>query len=197
MKARVFVAAIKGVDTKPDIAPFTGKTMFGELLVEYQMTGWVHTVTWSPSGTRFAIVAHDSTIGFVDINKGTPGEVQNLKIPFLPLQDALYVNENTLVAGGHDCELVVFAATSGTWAFTHIISKKKEPAAASKGGTAAAFELFKNKVEVGSNTNVQKLDTLHQNCITCLAPYKVDASGNVKEFSSSALDGKLVFWQAP
>jgi len=48
-----------------------------------------------------------------------------LKIPFLPLQDLLYLNENTLVAGGHDCELVVFANSGGTWAFSNTIAQKK------------------------------------------------------------------------
>jgi len=198
MKARVFVACLKGVDAKPDFAPFTGKPAFGEMLAEYTMLGWVHSVVWSHSGNRFAFVGHDSTIGFVDVSKGSPGEVQILKIPFLPLQDLLFLTENSLVAGGHDCELVVFANSGGSWAFSNTIAQKKEATAQKTSGTQKAFELFKNKVEVGANTNVQTLSTLHQNCITCICPYKViESSGDVKEFTTSALDGKLVLWQSP
>jgi actin related protein 2/3 complex subunit 1A/1B len=197
MKARVFSVYVKGIDEKSEIAPFTGKNTFGECLAEYNVSGWVHSVTWSNKGSKFAFVAHDSTISFVDMTSGGTGEVQTLRIPFLPLSDLLYTNDNTIVAGGHDCQLVVFTNNGGTWAFSNTIDKKKDPSAAKTGGTQAAFELFKNKVEVGANTNVQALSTLHQNCITTICPYNITASGDVKEFTTSALDGKLVMWPAP
>jgi len=197
MKARVFSVYVKGIDEKSEIAPFTGKNTFGECLAEYSVSGWVHSVIWSNKGSKFAFVAHDSTISFVDMASGGTGDVQTLRIPFLPLSDLLYTNDNTIVAGGHDCQLVVFTNNGGTWAFSNTIDKKKDPSAAKTGGTQAAFELFKNKVEVGANTNVQALSTLHQNCITNICAYNITASGDVKEFTTSALDGKLVMWPAP
>jgi len=105
------------------------------------------------------------------------------------------VNEDTIVAGGHDNLPLVISNTGGSWAFSNLIQEKKDPVAQKTGGTKQAFELFKNKVEVGANENTQKLSTIHQNCITCLTPFEVQG-GNVKKFATSGLDGKLVIWNS-
>lgn len=197
LKARVFSAYIKGEDEKPSGSAFGEKLAFGELLAEYPVGGWVHAVRWSPSGNRFGFVAHDSSITFVDVSKGAPGDVQSLKLPFLPLVDLIFTTENTVIAGGHDCQPLVFNCTNGTWAYTNFLEQvKKDAAPAKQSSTKQAFELFKNKVEVGANTNVQTLSTLHQNCISCIQPFK-SANGAVQEFTTSGLDGKLVIWKSP
>jgi actin related protein 2/3 complex subunit 1A/1B len=101
-----------------------------------------------------------------------------------------------VIAGGHDCSPLVFTTTGdGSWAFSNLISEKKDPVAQKTGGTKQAFELFKNKVEVGANTNVQTLSTLHQNCVTCVRPFE-GTGKDVKKFTTSALDGKLVVWNS-
>jgi len=195
MKARVFSAFIKGTDPSVPQTAFTGALAFGDLLAEYAVGGWVHSAVWSPSGNRFAFVAHDSTVTFVDLSQGGPGDVQNVKLAFLPLSDLIFTNENTIIAGGHDCSPLVLTNTGGQWAFSNLIAEKKDPVATKTGGTQQAFALFKNKVEVGANENVQSLSTLHQNCITCLAAYEM-AGNDVKTFTTSALDGKIVVWNA-
>jgi len=101
-KARVFSAYLKGEDQKPGETPFGAKLPFGELLAEYSLNGWGHSVSWSPSGNSFGVVAHDSTITFVNVSGGAPGDVQVLKLAFLPLCDLIFTNETTVVAGGHD-----------------------------------------------------------------------------------------------
>jgi len=192
-KARVFSAHIKNVDANPPQTPFGDKLAFGEMLAEYIVGGWVHSAQWSPSGKRFSFVAHDSTVTFVDTSGGAPGDVQTVKVAFLPLSDIIFITEDSVVAGGHDCSPLILTNSGGQWAFSNLIQEKKDPVAQKTGGTQQAFALFKNKVEVGANENVQTLSTLHQNCITCLAPFEV-SGGVVKRFTTSALDGKLVLW---
>jgi len=195
-KARVFSAAIKNVDKTAPATPFGDKTGFGEMLAEYLVGGWVHNVVWSPSGNSIAFVAHDSSITFVDISRGAPGNLQIVKVAFLPLYDLLFTSENQVIAGGHDCSPLVFNTTGdGSWAFSNLIAEKKDPVAQKTGGTKQAFELFKNKVEVGANTNVQTLLILHQNCIIFLVAF--ESSGkDVKKFITGALDGKMVVWNS-
>jgi len=193
-KVRVFSGWIKGLDDKPGPTPFGNKLPFSELLAEYECHGWVHNVAWSASGTRLCFVAHDSTITIVDATNGPQSNVQVIKTPFLPLSDCLFLSETSVVAVGHDCSPLLFSCGGdGKWAFTTRVEQKKEASAQKQSGTAAAFALFKNKVEVGADKNVQKLETLHQNCITCVAPFTSTAT-EVKSFTTSALDGKMVLW---
>jgi len=192
----VFSAWIKGIDDKtPPNTPFGNQIGFGDVLAEYPISCWVHSVCWSPSGNRFAFVGHDSTASFVDLSGGAPGETQTVRLAFLPLTTIFFTNENTAIAGGHDCLPLVLANAGGQWAFSNLIQMKKDPVEQKTGGTKAAFELFKNKVEVGANTNVQTLSTLHQNCITDIHPIE-QAGMEVKKFTTSALDGKLIIWNS-
>jgi len=182
-KARVFSAWIKSVDDKtPPATAFGDKIGFGDVLAEYQIACWVHYVCWSPSGNRFAFVGHDSTATFVDVSGGAPGDVQTVRLAFLPLASIMFTNEDTAIACGHDCLPLVLSNSGGQWAFSNLIQMKKDAGETKTGGTKAAFELFKNKVEVGANTNVQSLSTLHQNCITCV--HSFEKSGN-EDFSKS------------
>jgi len=207
-KVRVFSAWIKNVDSKPGDTPFGSRLPFGEYLGEYQCGGWVHNAVWSPSGNRFAFVSHDSCMTIVDVSPAnvqgfvqqkeapaTIGDIQTVKLAFLPLCDLLFINEDSIVAGGHDCSPLVVNCTGGTWGFSSLIQGKADPVEKKTGGTKQAFELFKNKVEVGANSNAQELSTLHQNCITCLAPFSSQGT-SVKQFTTSGLDGKLVLWNA-
>jgi len=195
-KARVFSAWIKNIDDKtPPATSFGDKIGFGDVLAEYPISCWVHYVCWSPSGNGFAFVGHDSTATFVDVSGGAPGDIQTVRLAFLPLASIMYTNENNAIACGHDCLPLVLSNTGGQWAFSNLIQMKKDPGETKTGGTKAAFELFKNKVEVGANTNVQSLSTLHQNCITCVSPFEV-AGNDVKKFVTSGLDGKVVIWNS-
>uniref|UniRef100_A0A1I7XSB6 Arp2/3 complex 41 kDa subunit n=1 Tax=Heterorhabditis bacteriophora TaxID=37862 RepID=A0A1I7XSB6_HETBA len=68
-KARVFSAWVKEVDEKPSPNPWGSKMPFGQLLGEYSAGGWVHNVSFSPSGCRLIWVSHDSGISLVDANE--------------------------------------------------------------------------------------------------------------------------------
>ncbi|KAE9417925.1 hypothetical protein Angca_003258, partial [Angiostrongylus cantonensis] len=61
-RARVFSAWVKEVDEKPSPNPWGSKMPFGQLMAEFRISGWVHHVSFSPSGCRLAFVAHDSSV---------------------------------------------------------------------------------------------------------------------------------------
>jgi len=171
----------------------------GELLQEYSSTGWVHNAKWSPSGNKFAYLSHDAHIGFVDVSQGAPGETTTVRLRDLPVLDFIWVNEDSIVAVGHDCNPILFTNQGGNWSQTRKLDDQGAAAAAAKKGAGqndsrAAFDLFKNKVEVGSNTNITSLNTRHQNTITCIIPYTV-AGNSVKEFTTTGLDGVIELWK--
>mgnify|MGYP002380249351 FL=1 len=65
------------------------------------MGGWVHDVAWSPSGDTLGYVAHDSTIGFVDVNEAISnkesGGHQKVALSCLPYKTLIFVDENTVI----------------------------------------------------------------------------------------------------
>lgn len=188
-KARVYSAAIKGVDKKGGASPFPDKP-FGELLGEYSCGGWVKSVAWAPSGNSFAYAGHDSTVTFVTV---PDGKSQVVSFKDLPLRDILYLSENALVGVGHECTPTLFTFQGSNWKFDRRLD---EPAAgagagAAKGGTA--FDKFKNKVETGSDKNETTLLTKHQNSISKVVAYK-SAGGKTTQFSTSGVDGKVIVW---
>jgi len=197
-KVRVFSAYIKGVDKKADNTPWGSKLPFGEQYAEIEAQGWVHSVQWSPSGSQIAFCSHDSTFSVADVKSGTP-TVQVVKHRELPFKCVLWTSETAVVAVGHDNNPTLFQ-NSGGWKYV----KQLDSGAAASGGAAAgaqasAFASFKNKVDKGSTDSAAvetKLNTKHQNCITCIRIYKANG-GNVSQYTTSGLDGHIFFWDAP
>ncbi|KAG7236399.1 hypothetical protein INR49_000987 [Caranx melampygus] len=74
-----------------------GKNAFGELLLEHKdCGGWVHSVSFSPSGDHLAWVAHNSSITVADATQKK--EVTQLTTEHLPLLSILYVSPTEIVA---------------------------------------------------------------------------------------------------
>jgi len=192
-KCRIFNAHIKGVDKKPADPNLGGGVAFGDVFAEYDASlGWVQAVQFSPSGNRLAFVGQDSTISFVDVRNGS---VTTLKQHDLPFRDVLFVNEDTVIAAGHDCTPVLFQ-NKGGWQFVKKVDQGGAAAAKETAGAKnAAFEKFKNQVDLGTETAETKLTTKHQNCITYLMAFK-RAGPNVSSYSTSGLDGNVVVWDA-
>lgn len=110
-------------------------------------------------------MGHDSTFNVADISTGTPA-VQTVKLPELPLVRLLWLNDNTAVGVGHDCNPFLFTAdAAGKFTFVTKMDKKTGAAA---GAQKTAFNVFKDKVNLGqsSGENDTVLETKHQNCIT-------------------------------
>jgi len=188
-KARIFSAFIKGIDKPPSDTPFGNKLPFGQCLAEYNATGWVHDVSWSPSGNRLTFVAHDSRIHFVDISSG---QLDKLSLEALPFRSVLFLSEDSVVAAGHDCAPYLFSFQGG-WKFTRNVDEAKGAATTKQSGTNAARAMFQAKVEYGTTENETTLNTKHQNTINVLQPF-ASAGGKVSKFSTTSVDGKVVIW---
>ena len=66
-KCRVFSAYIKEIEAKPEATNWGKKMPFGHLMAEFSngRGGWVHSVAFSPSGSKVAWTAHDSSVSVV------------------------------------------------------------------------------------------------------------------------------------
>jgi len=183
---------MKGVDKSAPQLPIGTKAPFGELLAEIPTNGWVQSVAWSPSGNTLAVSAQDSTIHFTDISSGTP-DTTTVKHRDLPFRDVLFTSEAQAVAVGHDCTPTTFT-NSGGWKFGKKVDSG-EGAAAGAGKAQSAMNMFKNQDTLGSASNETKLNTKHQNSISCIQAYKGSAD-KVSHYSTSGLDGTLIIWAA-
>lgn len=115
---RVFSAFVRGLDKREDFAngtAFGDKLPFATLLAEFPVSSWVHAIRWSPSGNQLAWATHDSYVYFLECATKNHS-LQALKYSFLPFRDLLFIDENRLVAVGHDCAPLLFSKSS-QWAF--------------------------------------------------------------------------------
>lgn len=192
-KVRVFSAYIKDIEKTPEPTPWGTKMSLGQLMAEFPNStsggGWVHSVSFSPDGSKICWVAHDSSINVADATKGNA--MIKLKTEFLPFLSCTWISNHSIVAAGHSCMPLLYSLdANGQLHFAAKLdtSQKKEA------GGLSAMRKFQSldkqaRVEI-SDTN---LDSIHQNAITCLCLYagtKVDAT----KFSTSGLDGQLVIW---
>ncbi|PAV23825.1 actin ARPC3 [Pyrrhoderma noxium] len=210
MKARVFSAYIKDVDTKPQPSVWGEKLPFNTLCGEYGSPsgGWVHGVGFSPSGDVLAFVSHDSSITIV-----YPGEqaIYNIKQTTLPLVSLCWTTEDALVAAGHDCQPILFQGSSAGWKAIGSLDDTTAPKSSGVGRASpvgrlnsAAFNTFRNAdmrgqtsapgLPGGGGSGDSELLTVHQNTITSVRPYD-GAPGAVSRVSTSGVDGKIVIWQ--
>jgi len=198
-KARIFSAAVKGVDKRPreNVLGFEAKKVasFGEVLMELDSAqGWVHCARFSPSGNWVAFVSHDATVSFCDIThaENQPWRVKHRGLPF---QTCMWVSDSSVVAAGHEYAPFLFQPNSdGSWSQVAKLDDKKKAAPAAAPAKVNAFAMFQNKVNVGQDSRKGlTVDTKHQNCITYMDVYKGQA-GQVQAFTTTGLDGQLVFW---
>ncbi|KAJ3270333.1 hypothetical protein HDV01_007912 [Terramyces sp. JEL0728] len=187
MKARVFSAWIKGIDAKASNAVWGEKLPFGTICGEFGAGGWVHGVSFSPSGNAMAYAAHDSTIS---IANGPNQPVQVIQTSNLPFISLFWASEYTIVVAGHDCAPYVVMNKGTSWELAAKIDsgKKKQESGNS------AFNKFKQMDSRAQATNADvELNTTHQNTITCVRPYS-GSGDRVTQFSTTGVDGQLVIW---
>jgi actin related protein 2/3 complex subunit 1A/1B len=185
-KCQVVSGFVKGLDKKEDVAngtAFGDKLPFGTQLAEFQANGWIHCVKWSPSGNRLAFASHDSVLTIVECP--TPQhQVIPVKYRTLPICDLIFLNEDTIVAVGHDCNPMLFQ-NNGSWQFVRFLDEKaNQPKSA--GG---AKEMWVAKTSMADGGADRELPTKHQNCITCIR----HLGGNT--FSTTGLDGNICIWK--
>jgi len=188
-KVRVFAAHIKGVDKTLPNTPWGNKLVFGEPFCEIECGGWVQSAKWSPSGNQLAYVGHDSSFNVADVTSGQP-RVSEVKTQDLPFLDVVWINETSVVAVGHDCAPVLFQ-NQGGWKLAKKLDGQGGGAASGGGDQkTSAMKMFQNKVDRAETATETKLLTKHQNAINCVQ--KVGSG-----YSTSALDGVLLTWDAP
>jgi len=59
------------------------------------------------------------------------------------------------------------------------------------------MRMFQAQDKAGQEQSVNqsaKLDSVHQNCVTCVRPFDGSVGGRAVEFTTTGLDGLLVFW---
>jgi actin related protein 2/3 complex subunit 1A/1B len=98
---------------RPAPSPWGEKLPFNTICGEFSSGtgGWIHSVTFSPSGNVLAFTGHDSTISIADPANGA---IQSVRATTLPYLSILWLNENQIVAAGHDCAPHLFE-NKGQW----------------------------------------------------------------------------------
>ncbi|KAI8913291.1 WD40-repeat-containing domain protein [Gorgonomyces haynaldii] len=187
MKARVFSAWIKGVDAKASHPVWGERLPFGTVCGEFPAGGWVHAVSFSPSGNAVAYVSHDSS---VTIANGPNEPLKVIKTNLLPFVSLFFANENTIVAAGHDCVPYVVVNQGSQWSLGQKLDTGKK-AQQSGNSARAMFQQMDSRNQ--QTQNDVELNSVHQNTITCARPYKTVGS-TVTHFSTSGVDGQLVIW---
>jgi len=210
-KCRVYSSYIQGIDPAEDDGfgeVWAKQHEFGEVLCEFdQAKAWVQTVAWSPGGFRLAFSGHGSSVHFVQLLAGAEPVVQTVYLDGLPYLDMDFLSENCVVAVGFDRNPHLFAVTSGdqtnpVWSYADAVDKKEEKKEEKKASTsafAASRQAFSAAVDKGHSVSggpkkaESTIDTVHQNTITGLQVFRV-ADKPATTFSTSALDGRVVFW---
>ena len=145
---------------------------------------------------KLAYASHDSCIHFASFESGEP-VVQTVRFSELPLMSLLFVAEKAVVGGGHDFNPTMYTHENGQWSFKKKLDSKSEVKAAAASSVGAARALFQNKTSRGQEASKEgdTLWTKHENVITCIRD--TSPAGNVgplRKISTSALDGRIVFW---
>jgi len=194
-KCRIFSAWLKNLDGKGQQSPFGKDPKFGTILFETPSYGWVLNVAFNPSGDTLAFCSQDSTVTFVDIAAAAAqqGCMQALRLSELPCTKLLFLPDGTLIGGGHSYDPLLFANTSQGWTLAGKITPSLGSGAKKQSVVASTRDMWKNQTNKGENAGVT-LDSAHHNMVCGLQLYGGNFGGEGAVFTSSALDGKLVFW---
>jgi len=197
-KCRIFSAYLKNLDGKGAETPFGPAAKFGTLLYEWESLGWVQDVAFSPAGDTLAACSQNSTVSIMDVAAMAANNctVQTLRLSELPLTQLLFLPDGSLVGAGHCYNPILFVKQgSGAWAEAGKISPAKTESKEA-GGTAATRRMFQamdatGRVETASAGAA--LNTVHQFQVCGLCHFGSTIGSTASEFTSSALDGKIVW----
>jgi len=189
-KCRVFSGYQKEIESKPGPNSWGSKMPFGNLMAEFSNGGggWVHSVSFSPSGDRLAWVGHDSSVSVVDSTQGNTLFV--CKDSFLPFMSVTWVTENSLVAAGYDCNPQVFSYDGAGVKAGAKLDQPQEK----ESSQISAMNRFKNldKKATASDTSTD-LKTQHQNTITQVSIH-TGSKDAASRLATTGVDGALILW---
>jgi len=108
----------------------------------------------------------------------------------LPLMSLIFVDENSVIAAGHDCVPLLFTLRGNQWELTDRIDKGKSKSVSEN----SAMDMFKKMASRAQTTTDVELNSWHQNTITSVRVFD-SRMGRVNMFSTTGVDGKLVIWR--
>ncbi|KAH8815023.1 putative actin-related protein 2/3 complex subunit 1 [Xylogone sp. PMI_703] len=194
--ARVFSSFIKGVDERPNPGVWGERLPFNTVCGEFlnNSAGWVHAVSFSPSGDILAFAAHDSSITVVypTGRDQPPRAVISITTQLLPFMSLVWNGEAEIIAAGHDCEAFRFQGDERGWQITGSLESKGRPGL-NVAKEESAFNMFKQLDLKGKVKDDTQLKTVHQNTITTIRPYETSGDA-LHKFSTSGVDGRVVIW---
>ncbi|CAM1506828.1 Fc.00g064690.m01.CDS01 [Cosmosporella sp. VM-42] len=196
--ARVFSSFIKGVDKRPEASPWGERLPFNTVCGEYlnNSAGWVHSVSFSPSGNSLAFAAHDSSITVVypSAPDQPPRAVVSISTQMLPFKSLFWSSEDEIIAAGYDCEPFRFQGDEGGWQLAGPIESKGRPGMG-EAREESALNMFRQMDLKGKAKDDTQLKTTHQNTISTIRPFEFSGD-RVTRFTSSGVDGRVVIWNA-
>ena len=186
--ARVFSAFIKGVDERPEPSAWGERLPFNTVCGEFlnNSAGWVHSVSFSPSGDALAFAAHDSSITVVypSAPEQPPKAVISIATQLLPFCSLIWNGESEIIAAGYDCEAFRFQGGTSGWQLTGTIESKGRPGLGNA-REESALNMFKQMDLKGKTKDDTQLKTIHQNTISTLRAYESNG-GVVSKISSKS-----------
>ncbi|OJJ36759.1 hypothetical protein ASPWEDRAFT_50199 [Aspergillus wentii DTO 134E9] len=184
--ARVLSSFIKGVDTRPEPSAWGERLPFNTICGEFlnDSAGWIHGVSFSPSGDALAFSGHDSsvTVVYPSAPEQPPRAMLNISTRFLPFNSLIWNGENEIIAAGHDCEPYRFRGDESGWQLTGTVENKAGSGAGSV-REESALNLFRQMDLKGQTQADTQLKTIHQNTISTMRVYE-EADGAVRKFST-------------
>jgi len=189
----VYSAFVKNVDNSKaasagtSFGKFSPKEAVGCQMQTFKASGWITGIAFSPSGNQLAWVTRSSTIEFLYCET-TDLKSQYIKLRSLPLSSLFWPNENTVIAGGHDCTPVLFQGSALN--FQHVRDLDVGDTVQQK-SSATAKDIFQNKTKLGLEGGEEHdiyLPTKHQNRI-------IEITGHTQNtFSTVGCDGNQIIW---
>ena len=119
-----------------------------------------------------------------------------LRLSELPLSQLLFLQDGSLIGAGHAYDPMMFVNSGGKWAAAGTI-KGKAAAKEEASGISATRKMFQAQAATGQGdvqSTAAKLDSMHQNLVCGLQQFGGSFGGVAAEFTSSSLDGKIVWW---
>lgn len=194
--ARVFSGFIKGVDDRPEASVWGERLPFNTVCGEYlnDSAGWIHAVSFSPSGDALAFASHDSSITVVYPSgpEQPPKAMINITTQLLPFTSLIWSSESEIIAAGYDCEAFRFQGGEQGWQITGAVETKQVAGVARE---ESALQMFKQMDLRGKSKDDTQLSTTHQNTVNTIRIYE-GSGGAVRKFSTSGVDGRVVIWTA-
>jgi actin related protein 2/3 complex subunit 1A/1B len=200
-RCRVFSAFLKNLDPKDSTTPWGPAAKFGTLLYTFEAHGWVLDVAFSADGGTLALCAQNSSVSFIDVAAAASGSAtaaQTLRLSELPLTKLLFLADGTLVGAGHCFSPLVFRRANGVWLLPGKLLPSKS-LQKEESGISATRRMFQSHASTGRTESADTsaaLETVHQFPVCGLQHFNSTIAGSPAEFTSSALDGKIVGWSS-